>query len=151
MGWFGFIITDAVILAVVCAVLYVIYNIIYHAAYTGRGIAVVSFIINAFMLIGLISSSKDVKTIYEFGEGFHTSTVGMMAAAGIALAFALVAFFVSTNEGDDLGAGISESIGSSVILASVATVLQIFAKSYWPLYILVIIGLLVCVITWLKD
>ncbi|MBQ3589397.1 MAG: hypothetical protein II980_03000 [Clostridia bacterium] len=151
MGWFLFIITNAIILAVVCAVLYVIYNIIFNAASTGRGIAVVSFALNVFMLIGLISSGKNEKTIYEFGEGFASGAVGIMAATGIALAFALVAFFVSNNDGDDLGAGISESIGSAVILSSVAAVIQIFAKSYWPLYVLVIIGLLVCVITWLKD
>lgn len=149
MGWFGFLITNAVIIAVASAVIYVIYNLIYHAAYTGRGIAVVSFIFNIFMLIGLISGSG--KPAYEFGEGYQTSTVGIMAATSIVLAFALCAFFVSTNEGDDLGAGISETIGSTIILSSVAAVIQVFAKTFWPMYVLVIIGLLACIITWLRD
>ena len=149
MGWFGFLITNAVIIAVASAVIYVIYNLIYHAAYTGRGIAVVSFIFNIFMLIGLISSSG--KPAYEFGEGYQTSTVGIMAATSIVLAFALCAFFVSTNGGDDLGAGISETIGSTIILSSVAAVIQVFAKTFWPMYVLVIIGLLACIITWLRD
>ena len=149
MGWFGFLITNAVIIAVASAVIYVIYNLIYHAAYTGRGIAVVSFIFNIFMLIGLISGSG--KPAYEFGEGYQTSTVGIMAATSIVLAFALCAFFVSTNGGDDLGAGISETIGSTIILSSVAAVIQVFAKTFWPMYVLVIIGLLACIITWLRD
>ncbi len=151
MGFFGFAITDAIVLAVVCAVLYVIYNLVYHAAYTGRGIAVVSFIVNAIMLIALIFSGRSAGTIYEFGEGFSTGTVGLMAAVGISLAFALSAFFVSTNEGDDMGAGIGEAAGSTITLATVATILQCFAKTLWPMYILLIIGLLACIITWIKD
>ncbi len=151
MGFFGFAITDAFVLAVACAILYVIYNLVYHAAYTGKGIAVVSFIVNAIMLIALISSSKNIGDIYEFGEGFKTGTVGLMAAVGIGLAFALSAFFVSTNEGDDMGAGIGEAAGSTITLATVATIIQCFAKTLWPMYVLVIIGLLACIITWLRD
>lgn len=148
MGWFGFIITDAVILAVICAVLYVIYNIIYHAVDTGKGIAVVSFIINVIALIVLISNDQAP----QITDGsFETGTVGVMAFSTIAVATAAVALFVTTNDGDDMGAGISESIGSSVILSAVATIIQCFAESFWPMIVIVIIGILTCVLAWIKE
>lgn len=148
MGWFGLIITSAILLAVVCAVLYVIYNIIYHAAYTSKGIAVVSFIVNVLLII-IIATDTNGPVIND-GE-FLTSTVGVIAAAGIGLAFATVAFFVGANDGDDMGAGISESVGSTVILTSVAIILQCFADTFWPLFVLLGIGIVLCFLAWVKG
>ena len=148
MGWFGFIVTQALFLAVAAAVVYVIFNIIYHIADTAKGCAVISFIVNLIMLSALFTMKQGPN--YEFGKGYQAGTTGFIVMAGIAFVFATCTLFVNSNMGDDLGAGIGEAAGSAITLMSVAATILCFAKTWWPLYIIVIIALLVSVVVWLQ-
>ena len=148
MGWFGFLIVNALIIAVATAVVYIIYNIIYKIADTIRGCAVISFILNVFAIIMFIVDKSKPSIV----DGrLSNSMVAILAVTGIALALSAVCLFVHSNDGDDVFAGIGASAGSAIAVMTVASIIQFFAKSYWPVYVVMILSIGVCVLTWLQN
>ena len=145
MGLFGMVFTEALVLVAVSTVIYLIFHAVYNMFDTAKGVAVIALILDAIMLIVLFASNTS-NIVDE--KKFTADLVGMIAVTGIVCAISAASLFVASNHGDYLGDGIGYTITASVLLMTIATVLQRFAGSLWPLIVVIIMSILGSLLAW---
>ena len=146
MGWFGFLLTNLVVTAIACAIAYLIFHLIYNISFSNKACAIIAFILNAIALITLFGDKPG------FANGqYAIGTVGTIVVVSIAFSFGLSALMVGANGGEDMGEGMAITIPATLFVVTVAAILQIFAKTYWPMYVLSIGALLLCTLSWFQD
>ena len=146
MGWFGFLLTNLVVTAIACAIAYLIFHLIFNISFSNKACAIIAFILNAIALIMLFGDKPG------FSDGkYALSTVGTIVVVSVALAFAVSALMVGAHGGEDMGDGMAITVTATLFVVTVAAILQIFAKTYWPMYVLSIGALLISALSWFQD
>lgn len=146
MEWYSFLFTNAVAVAILGFISCLVNILLYKIGHSAKIGATLNFVFTILPLIYLITS--DFSPVLVEGR-INELTAGVFTLCSVALTFSFSSLFVGASNGDDLGYATKATVSTVAPIATVAMVLQFFARSsYWPAYLIVGLSFLICILVW---
>lgn len=148
MNWFLLIIVTAIFTLAACAIIAIIFNIIFKIADSPKVNSVISFIICLIMFIVTLTYKGGPQI--DGGE-FYTGTTGIIGATAVVLSFPVVNLMVSSNDGDEFFSTVGSSVSVVSTSMAISIIILCFSQTYWPLAVLLGLGVLGSALTFFRD